>query len=120
MKQRKKYILTISIGVIIVFTFIYNSKTEFYNKKVEFYDKNITSLVTEIKETRGTKVYLKNGDYFYISSIDYKDLKVNDKLKKLNNEIFVYRKDKQGEYQIIHNGKAIKPQETYFRFFFGL
>lgn len=107
--------------VLILFTLIYNSKSEHYKNKVDFYNKNIDGIITKIKRTRGTKVYYAESDFFYLEQLEDKLLKVGDSIsKKTNSELAVYEKIENEHYIYLTKIKVMKPQSSYFKFFFGL
>lgn len=99
---------------------VYNSKADFYEKKVEFYDKDVRGVITEINETRGTKVYLENSYFFYLDQLRPKSLKVGDSIDKTETIISVYERNSTDKYEYLNKVKVLKPEDNYFEFFFGL
>ncbi|MFV8333548.1 hypothetical protein [Flavobacterium sp. GSP14] len=112
-------IIPVIILFSILFSIIYNSKTEYYEKSKEFHKSYFSAEITKIKEYRGTKIYYDNDNYFYESDYDGIKLKVGDVIRKNDAEIIVTRKNSSGEYVEIGKGKSIKPSKSYFSYFFG-
>jgi len=77
---------------IALFIIIYNSKRSYYNKKVDFYNENINGVIIKIKETRGTKVYYGENEYFFLEAYKGVQLKEGDSISKSNQDIKIYRK----------------------------
>ena len=114
-----KKILPVALFSVLIFV-IYNSKTEDYKEKKEFYNSNFSSEIIKIETTRGTKIQCKDGNYFYESDYEGVKLMEGDIIRKNNESIIVLRKNPQDEYTEIGTGKSIKPESSYFNYFFGL
>tara|TARA_R110000868_G_C10542890_1_gene735128 strand:- start:62 stop:421 length:360 start_codon:yes stop_codon:yes gene_type:complete len=114
-KRIWQLILVIAFPVII-----YNTKTDYYKKKVDFYESDLNGVVTQIKQTRGTKVYLNESEYFYLEQLQDKSLKVGDSINKKGSELNVFEKNNKDEYNYKNKITVIKPESSYFKFFFGL
>ena len=119
MSRNQILLRIIPLGVIL-FLFIYNSKRSFYNNGVRFYENEINSIISKIERTRGTKVYYGEEDYFYLEDYKGVSLKINDSIKKVGQQIWVYRKSTDvSDYKLIGTGEPIKPKKSYFAYFFS-
>lgn len=117
--SRNQILVRITPLVVILFLFIYNSKRSFYNNGVRFYENEINSIIIKIERTRGTKVYYGKEDYFYLEDYKGVPLRNNDSIKKLGQQIRVYRKSADGsDYKFIGTGLPVKPKKNYFTYFF--
>ena len=87
---------------------------------MDFYSKNLNGIVTEIKDGRGTKVYLKDYDFFYLEQLDNELLKVGDSISKKNSDLFVFEKNKNNGFSYLTTIKVKKPKDNYYEFFFGI
>ena len=114
-KRFWQLILVIALPVII-----YNTKSDYYKNKVDFYESDLNGVVTQIKQTRGTKVYLNESEFFYLDQLQDKSLKVGDSINKKGSELNVFEKRNQDEYRFINKITVVKPESSYFKFFFGL
>lgn len=111
------------IIIVLIFVIaIYASKTDYYESKKEFYKRSFSSEIEKVIESRGTKVYYKYFDresYFYLDDYEGVELKVGDIIRKTDDKISIMRKDKNGKYIEVGKGKSLKPEESYFQFFFN-
>ena len=117
--MRKKSALVWRILIILIFLiFVYNSKRSDYENDIAFFEKDCTGEIVKIKTTRGTKVYFTNKDFFYLNT--YKGVKLNkgDSFQKLGTEVTVFEKSKSGKIIFKGSGLIVKPEESYFKFFF--
>lgn len=111
----------IVIAIIILFTLIYNSKTSDYKNEVAFFNQNITGVITKIKQTRGTKVYYDKSNFFYLSQLQNRTVKIGDSISKIaNSDLAVYKKNENGKFILQTKIKVLKPEDSYFEYFFGL
>lgn len=122
----KKTISIIAILTIIsIFAlFTYNSKRIDYNTNIEFYKSDFNGKIAQIIEGRGTKIYYNPKDYFYTdfceNAIDIeKIIRVGDVVKKKDSIIKFYRVDNDFNNTEIFSSKVIKPEDTYFSYFFN-
>ncbi len=118
-KETIKYI----IFFLVFFILVFSSKIEDYEKDLEFNNKSFNAKIEKIVETRGIKVYFydyEKENYFYLSSYEGINLRVNDYLKKHGSEITILREDLKGDYVEIGKGKSIEPLKNYFSYFTGI
>ncbi|MFL1897264.1 hypothetical protein ACJRPK_16290 [Aquimarina sp. 2-A2] len=108
------------IIILIFFALIYNSKKEYYSNKVKFFDKKMGGVILDIKEGRGTKVYYAKEDFFYLEQLESKSIMIGDSLIKNGTELSVYRKNGGEKFMFLKKESIIKPNDSYFKFFFGL
>lgn len=107
---------------LIFLILIYTSKTDYYESKKEFYKRSFSSEIEKMIGSRGTRVYYKyfgKESYFYLHQYEGIELKVADVIRKNEDVITIMRKDKNGEYAEVGKGKSLKPEESYFQFFFN-
>ncbi len=115
----KSKLLKIAIAFLILFVFIYNSKTDYYNKDKEFFENNVHGVICNIKKTRGTKIYYNTTDFFYLSILKSKDIKIHDSIyKKQKSDLNLFRKDKDGKYFFLKKIEIKAPKDNYFEYFF--
>ena len=116
------HILKRIIPVLIIFGIvsylIYNSKRSDYKNKLLFFHKNINARIVKIAENRGTKVYYSEDDFFYLESYKGVNIMKGDSLLKNDQEIKIYRKNKNNKFNFVGKGKPLKPPATYFEYFF--
>lgn len=109
--------------ILLIFGFnIYNSKREYYKEQVEFYNKNFSGVVKDICEGRGTKIYYSSNEYFYtfFCEDEYKldeNVKVGDIVIKEFETLEICRNKRDN---VIISSNVMKPEKSYFEFFFGL
>lgn len=112
----------IIIVIFLIFGFnVYNSKKEYYEKHVGFYNKNFSGEVKKITEGRGTIIYYNSNEYFYtfFCEDEYKIdeyIKVGDIVVKKTGTLEVCRNNTDN---IIITSKVIKPEKSYFKYFFS-
>ncbi|MFD2517730.1 hypothetical protein [Salinimicrobium flavum] len=99
---------------------IYNSKRSYYKNKTDFYEKNLNGIINQIKEGRGTKVYINESDFFYLEQLENKSLKVGDSISKKNSDLFVFEKNKNNGFSYLTTINVKKPKDNYYEFFFGI
>lgn len=111
---------------MFIFIFVtYNTKKQFYQEHKDFYKNDLNGVVVKIIETRGTKVYYDSIDFFYTDFctdeyIVEESIKVGDIFKKKGEIIEFYREDNYGKIFVVINCKVIKPNDSYFLYFFDL
>ena len=119
MKLKLKNVWTITI-VLIVFVLIFTSKIDYYKNDLKFYNNDIRGVITKIVETRGTKIYYSESDFFYLSQLNGK-LVVGDSIsKKSQSDLKIFKNNKNDEYLLQDTIKVKKPSSNYFEYFFGI
>ncbi len=114
----KKVIPVIVVTVALVL--VYNSKRGYYQNKIDFYNSTLDIKILKIKDARGTKVYYSEKDFFYLESCEGIELYSGDSISKVGNMIKVFRSKTGKGYVLSESGKAVKPKDSYFNFFFNL
>jgi len=111
-----KKIISICL-VCILLVVVYNSKRDYYDNHLYFYDNSFKGEVTFIEEARGTKIFIEDKLFFYSSFYTGPVIKVHDYVVKNGNSLRVFRKVANNE-EIILEGIALKPESSYFKYFF--
>lgn len=109
-------ILIVALALIL----IYNSKRGYYRNKTNFYSSTLNVKILKIKDARGTKVYYSEEDFFYLESCEDIHVYPGDSISKVGSKIKVFRNKTGKVYVLAESGKAIKPKDSYFNFFFNL
>lgn len=116
------HILKRIIPVLIVFGiagyWIYNSKRSDYKNDLFFFNTNINAHILRIVESRGTKVYYSEENFFYLESYRGVDIMEGDSIAKEDQEIKIYRKNKNSNFYLVGKGYPVKPPDSYFEYFF--
>ena len=102
----------IIIGLFL--TLVFFSKYGDYQQEKKFHAENFRKEIVKIEEGRGTKVYLDDGDYFFMSSYNGPDLAEGDILVKTGKTIIIRRRIIDGSL----TGFSVAPPDTYLEYFF--
>ncbi|WP_190311295.1 hypothetical protein [Psychroflexus gondwanensis] len=108
-------LLVLALPVVIYFT-----KTDYYKNTVDFYKNDVNGIILKIKESRGTKVYYNESEFFYLDQLKDKSIKVGDSISKRGSDLLVFEKNSNGQYEFLKKINVIKPKDSYLKFFYGL
>ena len=87
---------------------------------MDFYKKNVDAIILKIEEGRGTKVYYNESEFFYLDQLKEESIKAGDSISKRGSDLLVFDKNTMGQYHFLNKIEVTKPEDSYFKFFYGL